>query len=233
MYIYNMIYIYIHILYIYIYILYIYIYILYIYIYITTVAQINRNTPPGRPVFRAVALSIFSPDVRCKSRFVRAAVVMLPEPQRVSPFCLVLYMWGGGSERPPISDLHYKRGVSIKRLNHTDRYPGVPSQPLLGGKQSGLSPDAPNRNPTPYVNMCSYHIERWESQLLTFYAGSLLHPSVFLRWVVVGGENTEAIPQFPKIPPPVAAKPLIQNGHHSRVLLLNQPSHHVVTGARC
>ena len=139
----------------------------------------HQQKHPARPpsVSRCRPLD-FSPDVRCKSRFVRAAVVMLPEPQRVSPFCLVLYMWGGAVSAPPSPTYITKGGVSIKRLNHIDRYPGVPSQPLLGGKQSGLSPDVPNRNPTPYVNMCSYHIERWESQLLTFYAGSLLHPSL-------------------------------------------------------
>ena len=145
--------------------------------YPTTVAHINRNTPPGRPVFRAVALSIFLRTYAAKvGSFERPLSCFLS--RRGSPPFVWCFTCGGGSERPPISDLHYKRGVSIKRLNHIDRYPGVPSQPLLGGKQSGLSPDVPNRNPTPYVNMCSYHIERWESQLLTFYAGSLLHPSL-------------------------------------------------------
>ena len=131
MYIYVIVYIYIHdriyiytyilciyiIWYIYIYTHYIYTYYIYIYIlyiYITTVAQINRNTPPGRPVFRAVALSIFSPDVRCKSRFVRAAVVMLPEPQRVSPFCLVLYMWGEAVSAPPSPTYITKGGFPLR-----------------------------------------------------------------------------------------------------------------------
>ena len=81
----------------------------YVCMYITTVAQINRNTPPGRPVFRAVALSIFLRTYAAKvGSFERPLSCFLS--RRGSPPFVWCFTCGGGSERPPISDLHYKRG---------------------------------------------------------------------------------------------------------------------------